>query len=134
MDPLINLYEKLWKNIVKAKRVCINKIYDLNEPLANNILALEMNKLSINEIELEPLAICREVFRGIQFFHECGYLYRNIHPAHVMMSFDGNIVLLDLKLMRRFTDIKGKLLEVRGSAEKEGINEFISNARLRGIP
>lgn len=134
MDPLINLYEKLWKNIVKAKRVCINKIYDLNEPLANNILALEMNKLSINEIELEPLAICREVFRGIQFFHDCGYLYRNIHPAHVMMSFDGNIVLLDLKLMRRFTDIKGKLLEVRGSAEKEGINEFISNARLRGIP
>lgn len=51
-----------------------------------------------------------------------------------MMSFDGNIVLLDLKLMRRFTDIKGKLLEVRGSAEKEGINEFVSNARLRGIP
>lgn len=59
MDPLIGLYEKLWKNIVKAKKVCINKIYDLNEPLANNILALEMNKLSINEIELEPLAICR---------------------------------------------------------------------------
>lgn len=30
MDALINLYEKLWKNIVKAKKVCINKVFDLN--------------------------------------------------------------------------------------------------------
>jgi hypothetical protein len=32
-----------------------------------------------------------------------------------MMSFDGNIVLLDFKLMRRFVDMKGKLMEVRGA-------------------
>jgi hypothetical protein len=51
-----------------------------------------------------------------------------------MMSYDGNVVLLDLKLMRRFADMKGKLLEVRGNTEKEGVNEFISNARLRGMP
>ena len=30
MDPIFNLYEKLWKNIVKAKTICINKVYDLN--------------------------------------------------------------------------------------------------------
>lgn len=29
--------------------------------------------------------------------------------------------------------MKGKLLEVRAN-EKDGANEFISNARLRGIP
>lgn len=50
-----------------------------------------------------------------------------------MMNFDGNIVLLDLKLMRRFVDIKGKLLEVKASPEKEPLTEFVSNARLRGI-
>jgi hypothetical protein len=32
-----------------------------------------------------------------------------------MMSFEGNIVLLDLKMMRRYSDIKGKPVEVRGS-------------------
>ena len=30
--------------MVKAKKVCINKLYEINEPLANNIIALEMNK------------------------------------------------------------------------------------------
>ena len=30
MDPIFNLYERLWKNIVKAKHICINKVYDLN--------------------------------------------------------------------------------------------------------
>ncbi len=59
MDGLINLYEKLWKNIVKAKKVCINKVYDLNEPLANNIMAMEMNKLELNDIELHPIDIVK---------------------------------------------------------------------------
>ena len=32
-----------------------------------------------------------------------------------MESFEGNLVLIDLKRMRRFVDIKGRLMEVRGS-------------------
>ena len=47
MDPIINLYDKLWKNIVKAKKICINKVYDLNESMASNILAIEMNRFSL---------------------------------------------------------------------------------------
>ena len=47
MEGQIALYERLWKNIVKAKKVCINKIYDINDPMAHNILALEMNKHSL---------------------------------------------------------------------------------------
>jgi hypothetical protein len=49
--------------------VCINKVYDLNEPLANNVMALEMNRYSLNEIEMQPMDILKDVFRGIQFFH-----------------------------------------------------------------
>ncbi len=30
--------------MVKAKKVCINKLYEINEPFAHNIIALEMNK------------------------------------------------------------------------------------------
>ena len=30
MDFVTGMYERLWKNIVKAKSICINKIYDLN--------------------------------------------------------------------------------------------------------
>lgn len=48
MDPIFNLYEKLWKNIVKAKDICINKVYDLNEPLANYILVIEANQFSLD--------------------------------------------------------------------------------------
>jgi hypothetical protein len=61
------------------------------------------------------LEIIKDLLRGLQFFHECGYLYRNLHPSHIMMSFDNNIVLLDLKNMKRFADIKGKLIEVKGN-------------------
>lgn len=69
MEALFNLYEKLWKNIVKAKKVCINKVYDLNEPLATNVMALEMNRFSLEQIELPALDIIKEVFRALQFFH-----------------------------------------------------------------
>jgi len=48
MEPQINLYERLWKNIVKAKKICINKLYDLNEPMAHNMMALEMNKYALH--------------------------------------------------------------------------------------
>lgn len=54
MEPLLALYERLWKNIVKAKKICINKVYDLNEPMAHNIMALEMNQYSLLQIQLTP--------------------------------------------------------------------------------
>jgi len=66
--------------------------------------------------------------------HDCGFLYRDLHPSHVMQNFEGNIVLLGLKRMRRFTDIKSRLIEVRANPEEESLHEFVSNARLRGIP
>jgi hypothetical protein len=40
MDLVFGLYERFWKNIVKAKSICINKIYDLHEPLASYIIVL----------------------------------------------------------------------------------------------
>jgi len=39
-----------------------------------------------------------------------------------MMSFDNNIVLLDLKRMRRFVDMKGKLMEVRANPNEESLD------------
>jgi len=48
MEPIFNLYEKLWKNIVKSKYICINKVYDINEPLATYILVIEANKYSLS--------------------------------------------------------------------------------------
>lgn len=46
--------------------------------------------------------------RALQFFHECGFLYRNIHPNHVMYTYEGDIVVIDLKNVKKFVDIKGK--------------------------
>jgi hypothetical protein len=52
------------------------------------------------------------LIQALQFFHNCGYLYRNFHPSHVMYSYDNEVVLIDLKYMRRFLDIKGKHMVV----------------------
>jgi len=46
-----------------------------------------MNRYQIQEINMPAFTIVKEVLRGIQFFHECGYLYRNVHPDHVMTNF-----------------------------------------------
>ncbi len=64
---------------------------------------------------MNPFKISQEILKALQFFHECGYLYRNMHPSHVMLSYEKNIVLLDLKKMRKFVDIKGKVIEFRGN-------------------
>lgn len=131
MDPIFNLYERLWKNIVKAKHICINKVYDLNEPLAAHVLVIEANKLALEEIK-EPLnTLLVKMLRCLQFFHECGYLYRNVHPSHVMQSFEDNIVFIDFKNVRKFVDIKGRHLQV--SSSNEFVDEFASNARIRGV-
>lgn len=82
--------------------------------MAHNLLALEMNKHHLGEIPLSPEIILKDVLRGLQFFHECGFLYRDLHPTHVMQSFEGNIVLLGLKRIKRFIDIKNRFVEVRG--------------------
>ena len=47
MDFVNAMYERLWKNIVKAKNICINKIYDLNEPLAAYIFVIEQNNCGL---------------------------------------------------------------------------------------
>lgn len=116
MEPIFNLYERLWKNIVKAKSICINKVYDLNEPLATYILVLEANKYSLLEMLSNRVAnvsqILCSVLKALQFFHECGFLYRNLHPYHVMYSYENEVVLVDLKNVRRFVDIKGKHVAV----------------------
>lgn len=59
MDFVSGMYERLWKNIVKAKKICINKVYDLNQPLATNILVLEQNKCGIDGIEMNPLKLAQ---------------------------------------------------------------------------
>ena len=50
--------------------------------------------------------------------HECGYLFRDLHPTHVMQTYEGNVVLVGLKRMKRFTDIKNRHVEVRGNPEE----------------
>lgn len=78
--------------------------------MAHNIMALEMNQYSLLQIPQTPETILRDILKGIQFLHDCGLLYRDLHPTHVMQSYDGNIVLLGLRRCRRYTDIKGRLL------------------------
>jgi serine/threonine protein kinase len=69
-----------------------------------------MNKHSLSEIPLPAEQILKEILRSLQFVHECGFLFRDVHPTHVMQNQEGNIVLLGLKRMKKFTDIKGRVM------------------------
>ena len=80
---------------------------------------------------MNPFKISQEILKALQFMHECGYLYRNIHPSHVMLSYENNIVLLDLKKMKKFVDIKGKVIDVKGNDEDEDLDEFVANSRIK---
>ena len=75
---------------------------------------MEENKCGIEEIFSQKVLTYKElmvqVLRSLQFFHECGYLYRNIRPEHVMLNHQREVVLLDLKRMKKFVDAKGKVL------------------------
>ena len=49
-----------------------------------------------------------------------------------MCSYEHNIVVIDFKRVRRYVDMKGKHIFV-GKDDKDLDDEFISNARVRGI-
>ena len=78
--------------------------------MAHNLMALEMNKHSLSDIPIPPENILKDLLRALQFIHECGFLFRDLHPSHVMQTFEGNIVLVGLTRMRRYADLKGRLL------------------------
>lgn len=46
MDQQIEVYNRLWKNIVKARWPCINKIYDVKEPNVN-VMVMDKNTVGI---------------------------------------------------------------------------------------
>jgi hypothetical protein len=39
-----------------------------------------------------------------------------------MQSFEGHVVLLGFKRMRRFTDIKNRMIDVRSNPEEEALH------------
>ena len=41
-----------------------------------------------------------------------------MHPWHIMQSFEGNIVILDFKNMKRFVDMKGRHMMVKAEASE----------------
>ena len=58
---------------MKAKEICINKVYDLNEPLASYILVIEANQHSLDEIvqygKISIGNILVSILKALQFFH-----------------------------------------------------------------
>lgn len=49
IDQQREVYNRLWKNIVKARWPCINKTYEIFEPNVN-ILVMDKNKCGIREV------------------------------------------------------------------------------------
>lgn len=83
LGAVIEIYDRLWKNIAMAKWPCINRLLDFKREDASYIV-LERNKGNITG--LPPKAILIDILKILEFIHDCGYLYRNIEPDHFMLN------------------------------------------------
>ena len=50
--------------------------------------------------EEQRTSICRDVFRGLAYLHDCGIMHRDIKPANIFVRFDQVVhaVLVDVGL------------------------------------
>lgn len=83
IDHIIEVYDRLWKNIAKAEWPCINRILDYKADEIN-VLIMEKNKSNI--VGLPYKNILMDLVKIMEFIHDCGYLYRNIEPEHFMLN------------------------------------------------
>lgn len=77
LGGVLEIYDRLWKNIAKAKWPCVNRILDFKRE-DSSYMIMEKNKGSI--IGLPPKSILLDILKILEFIHDCGYLYRNIEP------------------------------------------------------
>jgi serine/threonine protein kinase len=118
----------MWKNIAKARWPCINRVYDYKIE-EDNFIIMGKNRSSISNLPFKPLLI--DIFKSLEFIHECGYLYRNIEPEHFMLNEEGQLTVVDFRRAKRYVDVKGHLLEVSDSVFNGSL--FASNNQVRGF-
>lgn len=83
LTHVIEIYDRLWKNIAMAKWPCINRLVDFKRE-DSSLIIMEKNKGNI--IGLPPKAILIDVLKILEFMHDSGYLYRNVEPEHFMLN------------------------------------------------
>ncbi len=78
IDQIIEVYDKLWKNVAKAEWPCINRIFDYKMDEINNLLIMEKNKNTI--IGLPYINILIDLIKIMEFIHDCMIvaIYTNI--------------------------------------------------------
>lgn len=91
---------------------------------------MDKNKGSIAGLPYR--SVVHDIFKILEFVHECGYLYRNIEPEHFMLNEEGQLVAIDFKRARRYIDIKGHLIDV--TENNYNGSPFCSNNQIRGFP
>ena len=109
MNREADVYRRLWKDIVKAKWICINKLYETNEAQID-FLIIDKNPVGIEGLPVKRI-LC-DIIKILEFIHNSGYLYRNICPEHFMLNSEGKLVVVDFKNARRYVDAKGNHLDV----------------------
>ena len=102
-----DVYRRLWRDIVKARWICINRLYEVSEAQVN-FLILDKNIAGIDQ--LPAPRVCADVIKILEFIHNAGFLYCNMSPEHFMLSPDEKLVVIDFKNARRFVDAKGNHL------------------------
>ena len=90
---------------------------------------MEKNKCNIVGLPYDSILV--DCIKILEFIHDCGYLYRNIEPEHLMLNEEGQLVILDFKRAKRYIDIKGHSIEVSDHIYTG--SPFASNNQVRGV-
>ena len=91
-------------------------------------------KQQINEgiIEIEPgiPEIIRFAAEGVGYFHQQGWIHRDLKPDNLMLGNGAMIKLIDFSLAKRMKKGLGRLLSPRGKVQ--GTRSYMSPEQIRG--
>lgn len=77
--------------------------------------------------------IARKLLRAIEFIHSKGWIYRDLKPENVMLSYDNKVYLVDFGMAKPYLMENGEHIPEVGGRKMSGTAWYVSINTHRGI-
>lgn len=117
------------------------QIYEMGVDRGNYYLAMDLCRTNLKQLihqGVEPLfPRIREIFEraalGLDYFHSCGWVHRDIKPDNFLLHPQGDLKLIDFALASRLRRGLMKLVPGRRSSVIQGTRSYMSPEQIRGM-